>query len=380
MRAGPLQAGAGDNDNGNFPRPVLTWPLGVAGLMGVGLRKQTNTTVRISHPMSGFSLPELALNPYVALAVGFVLLIFGGDLLVRGATTTAERMGVSPLMIGLTLVALGTSAPELVTSLTAAFRDSPGIAVGNVVGSNIANILLILGVTAVLTPLMVDRTAFRRDGLVLVLATLLTVVVVLTGQLSSWLGWVMLVALVAYTIWAYMTERTSHDAEAVRHEHRAEEVHKAPPNIFLALGLALAGIGLTVAGARILVDGAVEVAGQLGVSDAVIGLTVVAVGTSLPELGASVIAAVRRQADIALGNVIGSNIYNMLFILGATAVVKPIPVPAEIARVDVWVMLAATLALVLIVRGGWRISRWEGAGLLGAYGAYIGWMAWSNLA
>lgn len=329
--------------------------------------------------MSGLSLPELALNPYVALAVGFVLLIFGGDLLVRGATTTAERMGVSPLMIGLTLVALGTSAPELVTSLTAAFRDSPGIAVGNVVGSNIANILLILGVTAVLTPLMVDKRAFRRDGLVLVLATLLTVVVVLTGQLSSWLGWIMLAALVAYTLWAYMTERRTHDAEAVRHEHRAEEAHKAPPNIFLALGLALAGIGLTVTGASILVDGAVEVAGQLGVSDAVIGLTVVAVGTSLPELGASVIAAVRRQADIALGNVIGSNIYNMLFILGATAVVKPIPVPAEIARVDVWVMLAATLALVLIVRGGWRISRWEGAGLLGAYAAYLGWMAWTNL-
>ena len=315
---------------------------------------------------------------YLSIAVGLALLVVGGESLVRGAVALAARLGVSSLVIGLTVVGFGTSTPELVTSLQAAFAGSPGIAVGNVVGSNTANILLILGIAALIAPIAVSRTAFRRDGTALVLVTLAAVAVVLTGSLSRMAGVALLVGLVLYLMLAYRSERRPSEAgtpaEAAT-ETAPPDAIASPLALPMALAYALGGIALTVLGAHLLVSGGSELAARFGVSDAIIGLTLVAVGTSLPELVTSVVAGLRRQGDVAFGNVVGSNIYNVLGILGATALVKPIPVPERIAEFDAWVMGLATLALVAVAVSGWRVGRLEGAALLIAYAAYIGWVA-----
>lgn len=307
------------------------------------------------------------------LAAGLILLVAGGEGLVRGAVALAPRLGVSPLMIGLTVVGFGTSTPELVTSLQAAFAGSPGIAVGNVVGSNIANILLIGGVAAVLMPFAVSRDAFRRDGTVAVLAALACVAVVLTGALSRPAGVALLAGLALYLTVAYRAERATATDEPARASEANTDM--GAPSLPISIAFALGGIVLTVLGARLLVTSASALASGWGVSDAVIGLTVVAVGTSLPELVTAVMAAVRRQGDVAFGNILGSNIYNVLGILGVTALVHPIPVPASIAAVDIWVMLAATGALAAVAISGWRVTRGEGVALLAAYASYVGWLA-----
>ncbi len=312
---------------------------------------------------------------YGLLAVGLVMLIAGGDTLVRGATTAARRLGVSPLLIGLTLVGMGTSAPELVTSLTAVLAGSPGIAVGNVVGSNTANVLLILGLAALISPIAVDRKAFRRDGWMLILSTGICVAAVVAGTIDYRWGLAMLAGLAVYLLWAWMGERRHRDREARKYEHLTEDAPDARGGVWAGLGLAVIGIALTIGGARLLVDNAIIVAANFGVSDTVIGLTVVAIGTSLPELVTSAVAAFRRHSDVALGNIIGSNIYNILGILGITALVSPIRVPPEIIRLDIWVMVAATALVVLFVRTGMRIVRLEGLILLAAYGGYIAWLA-----
>lgn len=305
------------------------------------------------------------------LALGLVLLTAGGEILVRGAVGAARALGVSPLLVGLTLVGFGTSTPELVTSLTAALEGSPGIAVGNVVGSNIANVLLILGVTAVILPLGILPAAYKRDGIALAASTLACAVAVLLGFLDRWLGVAFVLILVGYVVWAYLNERGSHDAEAERQEHMAEDAAPAGMSVPVALVLALGGIALTILGARFLVGAAIDMASALGVSDTVIGLTVVAVGTSLPELVACTVAAIRRHADVALGNIVGSNIYNVFGILGITAAVSPIPVPPEIARLDIWVLVAVTALLLLFLRSGWTLKRWEGGVFLALYAAYV---------
>lgn len=308
------------------------------------------------------------------LLFGLLLLAGGGEILVRGAVGAARALGVSPLLIGLTLVGFGTSTPELVTSLFAAFEEAPGIAVGNVVGSNTANILLILGVTTLIRRLPVSPEAFWRDGLALVGSTAICVAAVLFGQLDRWVGAVLLAALAGYLLWAYRSESAHPDAEAEKHEHIAADAPQGPSSVLLSVGLALLGVVVTIVGARMLVSSAIVLAQGWGVSDTVIGLTVVAVGTSLPELVACVIAALRGHSDVALGNVIGSNIYNVLGILGVTAVVHPIPVPPEIARFDIWVLVGATTALMLFLRSGWRLRRWEGSAFVLAYAAYVAWL------
>ncbi|WP_116083983.1 calcium/sodium antiporter [Tropicimonas sp. IMCC34011] len=304
----------------------------------------------------------------LSIGAGLVLLALGGEGLVRGAVALAARLGMSPLLIGLTVVGFGTSTPELFTSLQAAFAGAPGIAVGNVVGSNIANILLILGVAALIAPVVVSPSAFRRDGLSLGLATLAAVIVVLIGVLTRGAGLALLFGLAVYLFAAY------------RLEMRAGRPEAAPadaPGVGLPVALlyAVGGIAMTVFGAGLLVGGATDLARMWGVPDTVIGLTLVAVGTSLPELVTSVIAALRGQGDLAFGNVVGSNIYNILGILGATALVKPIPVPAQIAQVDIWIMAGATLILVAVAVTGWRIRRWEGGLLLALYLGYVAWLA-----
>jgi cation:H+ antiporter len=302
------------------------------------------------------------------LALGLALLLGGGEALIRGAVAIAMRLGVSPLLIGLTLVGFGTSTPELVASVNAAWIGAPGIAVGNVVGSNIANVLLILGVAALIFPVAVSKAAFRRDGAVLIGASIVLTIIILTGALSRWAGLALLALLAAYTVYAYLTEaRTAQ-------ERGTDNAAVANPGVPLAVAIlfALGGIAGVIIGASLLVDSAIVIARSAGVSETVIGLTLVAVGTSLPELATSVMAALRRQGDLAFGNIVGSNIYNILGILGATGVIIPIAIPAEIAGFDVWVMLAAAVALAVFAITDWRITRREGAAFLLGYAVYLG--------
>lgn len=309
--------------------------------------------------------------PYLEIAIGLVLLLAGGEFLVRGSVAVAKRMGVSTLMIGLTLVGFGTSAPELVTSIQAALAGSPGIAVGNVVGSNIANILLILGVAALLLPVPVERKSFQRDGGMLIAVSLAAVGVVMFGHLGQLVGGIFVAALIAYIVWTYFTERESGDDRAEEADHKIDAHAPAPTSLWIGILLAVGGLAAVVYGADLLVNGAIVLALALGVSDAVIGLTLVAVGTSLPELATTVTAALRRQEDVAFGNVVGSNIYNVLAILGITALILPLRVPDEIILFDIWVLLGSALLLVLFVAVSGRVARWHGALFLSLYGLYL---------
>jgi cation:H+ antiporter len=312
---------------------------------------------------------------YILLVAGFGLLLFGGEALVRGSVAVARRFNLSPLLIGLTLVGFGTSTPELVTSIQAAMIGSPGIAVGNVVGSNICNILFILGIAAIIQPLRADPAAFARDGTVLALSAAICGAFVAVGHLGRLAGTVLVSCLAAYVIFTFLRERRMPDASATLHAEEASAADPGPRSLLLALIFTFGGIGMTVLGADLLVDAAVFLARAYGVSETVIGLTIVAVGTSLPELVTSLVAAVRRQPDVAFGNVVGSNIFNALGILGVTALVQPIPIPTEILRLDLWVMLAATALLIVFTVTGWRLNRIEGGVFLGFYAAYLGALA-----
>lgn len=308
---------------------------------------------------------------YVQLLTGLALLLIGGDVFVRGAVGIAQRFNVSPWLIGLTLVGFGTSLPELFASLEAARIGSPGIAVGNVVGSNIANILLILGLSALITPLATAPGAMRRDGLVLIATSALTIGICLLGRIDRWWGLILLGLLLTYMIHAYLSERRPHDERAQPHLAEVVEVKPLATTPVLMLAITLGGLIGIVFGAGLLVDSAVVLARTFGLSEAVIGLTIVAVGTSLPELTTSLIAALRRHGDVALGNVVGSNIFNLLGILGVTAVFRPIPVPSEIAHFDNWIMLAATALFVVFATTRSQVERWEGGVLLAGYLIYI---------
>ncbi|MBI1403447.1 MAG: calcium/sodium antiporter [Porphyrobacter sp.] len=310
------------------------------------------------------------------VAGGLVLLALGGELLVRGAVGLAARLGISPLLAGLTIVGFGTSMPELATSVQAAVAGSPGIALGNVVGSNIANSLLILGVAGLIAPIAVNPASFARDSLAMGGAALLATGAVLLGVIGLLPGLVLLAALGGYVWWAYKSESAAHDPECARREAEAADRPVPPDTGPVVLGaLVIAGLAAAIFGARLLVDGASVLAAAAGVSESVIGLTVVAIGTSLPELIACVIAVIRKHGDVALGNVVGSNIYNLCGILGATAVIHPIAVPAEIAGIDIWVLLGVTALLLLQLRSGWRLSRIEAALLLTLYAAYSAFLA-----
>jgi cation:H+ antiporter len=320
---------------------------------------------------------------------GLALLIGGGELLVRGSVRLAEQMGVSPLLIGLTLVGFGTSTPELVTSVQAALIGSSGIAVGNIVGSNIANILLILGLSAVIFPLAVQTNALKRDGLFVVVTALMFLVVGWTVGLERWVGGAFVLGLVVYMAYAYRQERT---VAAVAGDHtaafeKAEAIEgvdsalrpaaprdRGAPSWLKPVAIAIVGLVAIIFGGRLLVDGAVELARVLELSEALIGLTIVAVGTSMPELVTSLVAAVRRQSDVALGNVLGSNIYNILGIGGFTALIAPTPVPERIAQFDMPAMLVASGLLMLFAWTGRKISRAEGATFCGIYLAYVAWI------
>jgi cation:H+ antiporter len=311
---------------------------------------------------------------YLQLILGLALLLGSGEFLVRGSVGFAKAVGLSPLFIGLTLVGFGTSTPELVASLIAAFRDSPGIAVGNVVGSNIANVILILGIAALIAPMPVARQAFHRDAVALAVASAVALAVVLLGSLTRPAGAVMVLLLIAYIYLSYVTERAQPDQEGRRHEDEAAMHAPARAGAVRFLLIALAALVGVIVGARLLVDSAIVLAHLFGVPETVIGLTVVAVGTSLPELAVSTIAAFRRQGAVAVGNIVGSNIYNVLGILGLTALVHPLAVPPEIARLDIWVLLGSAAALLYFMVAGRTIGRVAGALWLAAYAAYVAWL------
>ncbi len=306
---------------------------------------------------------------------GLVLLVGGGELLVRGAVGLASVLGVSPLVIGLTVVAFGTSAPELVVSLEAVFSGHPDIVLGNVVGSNIANILLIVGAAAALKAITISPGLVRRDGSLLLIATLGFSAICLLGTINWIAGAGMVLVLIGYTVWSFWAARRrmpKPDPEDEATEEEAEDEHKPlPGGILIALGITAFGIGGVIIGANLLVEGAVDIARWAGLSEAVIGLTLIAFGTSLPELATAGMAALRGHSDLAVGNALGSNLFNMLAIAGVTAMVAPVPVPEELLRFDLWVMIGVTVALLFMMTTERRVSRVEGGVLLASYGAYI---------
>lgn len=310
------------------------------------------------------------MTPALLILGGLVLLALGGEFLVRGAVGLGTKLGISPLLAGLTIVGFGTSTPELATSIQAAFAGAPAIAVGNVVGSNIANILLILGISAIVLPLAVQPAAYRRDSIALAGSTVLCLIAILMGTIGPLTGAVLLTALVGYIYWAYRSEKVADDLETERHETGTAAVAVSSTSPVALAAMIIAGLAGAIFGARLLVEGSVEIASAMGLSEAVIGLTIVAVGTSLPELVACLIAVLRKHPEVALGNVVGSNIYNVLGILGVTAMIHPLDVPAEIARFDVWILAAVTTLLLLQLRSGWRLSRVEGGVLVGLFIAY----------
>ncbi len=309
------------------------------------------------------------------IAAGMALLLGGGEALVRGAVAIARRLGVSPLLIGLTLVGYGTSTPELVASLEAVLAGVPDVALGNVVGSNIANVLLILGAAVLISPVRIEPRAFRRDAVALSVSALATAGLAATGIVGRGAGLLLLALLLLYTVQTYRAERARPDQWGAILAAESELVEGTRPLAFRpALAFAVGGMVATILGAGLLIDGAVSLARGFGVSELVIGLTLVAVGTSLPELATALVAAWRGQAELAYGNVVGSNIYNLLGILGVVAVVSPLPVPAVLLAGDLPVMLAATAALILFALTGWRIGRREGVVLLAGYGLYLWWL------
>jgi cation:H+ antiporter len=312
---------------------------------------------------------------------GLVALVVGAEILVRAGTDLASWLGIRPMMIGLTVVSLGTSVPELAIGIDSALSGNPGLAVGNIVGTNLVNLLLILGVSALLVPITLGRATLRFDLPAMVVAALLLYVLSIDGTLSRWEGVVLLLGGVLYTAGLVRAGRREAAgggdgaAEAVA-DLGATPAHPRPWRQVLSL---LVAIGVVVIGAELLVNGAVSSARSLGVSDAIIGLTIVAIGTSAPELVTTVVSTVRGDRDLAIGNLVGSSIYNVVAVLGLTVVVAPhgVPIPDEVLAADLGLLVVATAAAVPVFLSGRRISRTEG-GLFVA--SYLGYLAWLLLA
>ncbi len=303
----------------------------------------------------------------VSLAAGLALLVFAGDYLVKGAVGLAENLGIPPLIIGLTIVAFGTSAPEMFVSIQSALAGAPGIAIGNVVGSNIANVLIVMGLPALVASIHADQPGLGRNVAVMVAFTLGFMLVMNDGMLSRLDGLMLFGALILFIVAQILRAQNDRAAAAEMQTELAEAPHSAGKiALFIIGGL----IGLPI-GAQLTVDGATFIARTFGVSDAAIGLTIVAIGTSLPELATSFIAAMKRSSDIALGNIIGSNIFNIGAIMGVTAMIVPVPVDPHFLSFDNWVMLAVAVLLTVICYGEVRTGKRLGAAMLLAYAAFL---------
>lgn len=312
---------------------------------------------------------------WLQLGAGLILLGFGGEAVVRGAVGVARRIGVSELLIGLTLVGFGTSTPELVTSVSAALRGSDGVAIGNVVGSNISNILLIAALAAIVRPIAVARAAVFRDGSTMVATSIaLAAYVLFFPIVERWTGALMLALLAAYLWSTWRLERGSQIPSAEMHRAESHAYDPAPPSLWVSLLFALGGIAVLIFGADLLVQGAVTLARSAGLSETVIGLTIVAVGTSLPELVATLTAAAKGRSEVAFGNVVGSNIYNVLGVLGLTGIIRPVSIPIDLSVVDWAVFVGSAVLLVAHAWTGARISRSEGGVFLAFYVLYVAYL------
>lgn len=322
---------------------------------------------------------------YLFVIGGLLLLFIGGEALVRGSVSVARKLNISELVIGLTLVGFGTSVPELVTSLQAIERGAVGISVGNVVGSNIANVLLVLALAALISPILVNPQALRRDGTIMIAVTALLCALMWFDQFGRLAGFILVGLLISYLVFSLLAD--SQPGNAAGEMHRAEgETVETQFGLITGILIAIAGLAGVVAGANLLVTGSVSLARSFGISETVIGLTIVAVGTSLPELATSVIAAFRKRADVAIGNIIGSNIFNILGILGITALVHPFSIRGDISAgamaggepvsiitsTDVGALVLSAALLILFAMTGKRIARWEGGVLLLGYIMYMG--------
>lgn len=308
------------------------------------------------------------MEPILHIIGGFAALLGGAELLVRGSAAIAKKLGLSPLVIGLTVVAFGTSSPELVVSLSAALNGNPDIALGNVIGSNICNIALILGITSLIYPLSVSKQVIRKEIPIAIAAALLMLLGLIDASLMRWEGLILSLLLIAYLSFSYYAskkESLSNNKQSSGEVPAQKQMAASISVIFVIAGLLLLAFG-----SEYFVKGAVVIATELGISNAVIGLTVVALGTSLPELVTSIVAAVKRQTDIAIGNVIGSNIFNILGILGITSLVTPIHAN-NIRQLDLFIMIGISLLLLPFARTGFRLNRVEGSILLVIYFIYV---------
>ncbi|MGR9116741.1 MAG: calcium/sodium antiporter [Gammaproteobacteria bacterium] len=311
----------------------------------------------------------------ILFVLGLVILVLGAELLVRGASRLAVNFGVSPLIVGLTVVAFGTSAPEMAVSVRSAFASQSGadIAIGNVVGSNIFNVLLILGISAIVAPLLVSQQLVRRDVPIMIAISALLYWMAADGTVSRPEGVLLFAGVLLYT--GFAISESKKELREVQAEYEAEFGYKNG-RVAWSLGMILIGLAMLVAGSHWLVQGAVFIATSLGISDLVIGLTIVAAGTSLPEVATSIMASFKGERDIAVGNVVGSNIFNILAVLGLSAMVAPdgVKVAPAALNFDIPVMLAVAIACLPVCFTGYVISRWEGVVFLGYYAAYTTWL------
>jgi cation:H+ antiporter len=318
--------------------------------------------------------------PLLALVAGLILLVWSASRFVDGAASAARHFGMPPLLIGMVIVGFGTSAPEMVVSAFSALQNNPGIALGNAYGSNITNIALILGVTALISPIAVNSLVLRKELPILTAVTVLAVFQLWDGDLSRSDAFVLLgvfACLMIWTVWQGLKKKTDSLGNEIEQELEERIMPLGRALIWLGIGLVL-----LIASSRLLVWGAVEIAHAFGVSDLIIGLTIVAVGTSLPELASSIIAARKGEHDIALGNVLGSNLFNTLAVVGIAGSIQPMKVASEVISRDMSVMATLTVSLFLIgygFRGAGRINRYEGAGLLACYLGYTLYLVSSNL-
>lgn len=303
---------------------------------------------------------------YFALLLGLVGLMVGGDILVKGAVALSQRLNLPALLIGIAIVGFGTSLPELLVCVAATFNQQADIAVGSIIGSNIANLLLILGSAAVIYPLATQRRAIIRDGSTLIASSLVFIALATLGSINRVLGLFLFLSLCAYLYYSYV-DGQNHPEDNPDPDLETQLL----PSTLQCLLYIFAGIGILVLSAKGLVHGATEIARSFGVSEAVIGLTLVALGTSLPELAASIAAGIHKRTDIAVGNALGSSIFNILGMLGITGMLKPFPINPAFLGYDLWIMLCATIIVLTLLATGWQLSRKEGIACLCLYGLYI---------